>query len=459
MSKVNKTHAQWSNRFAYILAATGAAVGLGNIWKFPYIVGENGGGAFVLVYLFCIAIVGVPVMIAEVYLGKKGRQSPMRAVATIAKQYSVSNCWKYAGGMGVAAGYLILSFYAVIAGWACAYVLQSATGQFDNATPAQIQTGFAELTSSPLTLIGWTTFMLAITAAVVAKGLQQGLERCVRYMMPAMFILLLVIAGYSASYGDFSQALSFMFEPDFSKLTVHAVLEALGHSFFTLSLASGVMIMYGAYLPDETSIVKTSIWIAIADTLVALLAGLAIFPIVFENNLTPSAGPSLIFETLPLAFGQMPGGQIIGTVFFVMLVFAAFTSAIALIESSVAWFVEKKGYGRVASAVLSATGLWLLSLLSIFSFTGATWANFDIMSLQFSLFDVIDKLTSNIMLPLGGLLIAIFVGWKVRQNDLAAELKLPENAFKLSFILLKYVTPAIVLIVFIYMTRIINLFK
>ncbi len=454
MSEINKTHAQWSNRFAYILAATGAAVGLGNIWKFPYIMGENGGGAFVLVYLFCIAIVGIPVMIAEVYLGKSGRLSPMRAVAEVAKRYSASKAWKFAGAMGVVAGYLILSFYAVIAGWACAYILETAGGQFEQASAEQIKLSFNQLISSPASLIGWTSFMLIITAAVVAKGLQDGLEKCVRYMMPAMFVLLLVIAGYSASYGDFSQAVSFMFAPDFSKLTIHSVLEALGHSFFTLSLASGVMIMYGAYLPDNTSIVKTSIWIAIADTMVALLAGLAIFPIVFGNGLEPSAGPGLIFETLPLAFGQMPGGQFIGTVFFVMLVFAAFTSAIALIESSVAWLIEKKGFSRVAAAAFSGAGLWLLSLLTIFSFTGADWATVNVFSVDTNFFGVLDTLTSNVLLPLGGLLIAIFVGWVVKQEDLADELKLSSATFSTCVVLLKYVTPLIVFIVFLYLTGI-----
>lgn len=448
MSNTDKTHAQWSNRFAYILAATGAAVGLGNIWKFPYIMGENGGGAFVLVYLFCIAIVGIPVMIAEVYLGKTGRQSPMRALGQVAAKYAAAPAWKYAGGMGVLAGYLILSFYAVIAGWACAYVIETAQGQFINATPAEVKSSFDSLTSSAPKLIAWTSFMLLVTVAVVAKGLQKGLERCVRYMMPAMFLLLLIIAGYSASYGEFAQTLQFMFAPDFSKLTIDAVLEALGHSFFTLSLASGVMIMYGAYLPNNTSIVKTSMWIALADTMVALIAGIAIFPIVFANGLEPSAGPGLIFQTLPLAFGHMPAGQFIGSLFFIMLVFAAFTSAIALIESSVAWLVEKKGFSRITSAALSGFGLWLLSLLSVFSFTGASWAELHWFESSMNFFEIIDYLTAKIMLPLGGFFIALFVGWCVKKQDLAMELKLSSLMFLICSNLLKFISPLIILIVF-----------
>ncbi|MER2492575.1 sodium-dependent transporter [Catenovulum sediminis] len=442
-------HGQWSNRFAYILAATGAAVGLGNIWKFPYIMGENGGGAFVLVYLLCIAIIGIPVMIAEVYVGKKGRQSPMRAVAKVAKENNAHPLWQSFGAMGVLAGYLILSFYAVIAGWAFAYVFKAAGGSFVDASPEYLSDTFALFLTSPVQLICWTSVILLITVIVVAKGLQNGLEKATRFMMPGMLFLLLVIVVYSGFYGEFAHTVEFMFAPDFSKLTINSVLTALGHSFFTLSLASGVMLMYGAYLPEQTSIVKTSIWIAIADTLVALLAGLAIFPIVFANQLEPSAGPGLIFQTLPLAFGQMPAGRVIGTLFFVMLVFAAFTSAIALIESSVAWLVERRGYKRPQAAVLAGFGLWSLSLLTVFSFTGESWALVSFMGEGKTLFDLLDYLTANIMLPIGGLLIALFAGWKVHSNSFETELALAPVTYAVLRVLLKFVTPLIIILVFV----------
>ncbi|WP_440904127.1 sodium-dependent transporter [Catenovulum sp. SX2] len=441
-------HSQWSNKFTYVLAATGAAVGLGNIWKFPYIMGENGGGAFVLVYLACIALVGVPIMIAEVYLGKKGRLSPMRSVAQVAKQNSASPLWQLAGGMGVLAGYLILSFYAVVAGWACAYIFKAAAGEFNGQDATALGQTFGDFIAEPSSLLVWTSCILALTVFVVARGLQQGLEKATRFMMPAMLLLLIVIVGYSSMYGDMRATLSFMFAADFSKLTVDSVLTALGHSFFSLSLASGIMIMYGAYLPEKTSIVKTSVWIACADTLVALLAGLAIFPIVFANGLEPGAGPGLIFVTLPLAFGQMPAGQLIGTVFFVMLVFAAFTSAIALIESSVAWLVEKCGFRRVQAAIVAGIGLWILSLLSVYSFAPNTWAQTNIFGETKSYFDVLDYFASNILLPLGGLFIALFVGWKVNKTDLENELNLPQAIFQTLILLLKVITPIFIIAVF-----------
>ncbi|EWH09988.1 sodium:neurotransmitter symporter [Catenovulum agarivorans DS-2] len=446
--KQQSIHSQWSNKLTYILAATGAAVGLGNIWKFPYIMGENGGGAFVLVYLACIALVGIPIMIAEVYLGKKGRLSPMRSVAKVAQQNKASPLWQLAGGMGVLAGYLILSFYAVVAGWACAYIFKAVKGEFAGQDSQALQQTFANFISEPSSLLIWTSCILALTVFVVARGLQAGLEKATRFMMPAMLLLLIIIVAYSSLYGDMAATISFMFAPDFSKLTVESVLTALGHSFFSLSLASGIMIMYGAYLPEKTSIVKTSLWIACADTLVALLAGLAIFPIVFANGLEPGAGPGLIFVTLPLAFGQMPAGQLIGSVFFIMLVFAAFTSAIALIESSVAWLVEKCGFRRVQAAIVAGIGLWVLSLLSVYSFAPDTWATTDLFGESKSYFDVLDYFTSNILLPLGGLFIALFVGWKVNKSELASELNISQAIFQLLVLLLKVVTPIFIIAVF-----------
>ncbi len=442
------SHSQWSNRFTYILAATGAAVGLGNIWKFPYITGENGGGAFVLVYLLCIVAIGIPVMMAEVMLGKRGRKSPGNAVAVLIKEAKASKVWLLTGWLGVVAGFLILSFYAVIAGWAFAYVFKGAKGEFDNKTPEQIGVIFSSFISDPYQLMFWSALLLFITVVVVARGVQKGLEKAVTYVLPLMFVLLIFIAGYAAWYGDFNQALTFMFAPDFSKLTVAAVLEALGHSFFTLSLASGVMMMYGAYLPASTSILKTSIWIAIADTLVALIAGMAIFPIVFANGMEAGAGPGLIFQTLPIAFGKMPFGSVISTVFFIMLVFAAFTSAIALIESSVAWLVEKAGMRRWQAASISGLVLWLLGIGTIYSFTADSWAHFSVGDKSISFFDAVDYLTSNILLPLGGLFIAVFSAWVIDKQISQKELDLQGVKFKLWHKALSYLAPFAIITVF-----------
>ncbi|MEI6896678.1 MAG: sodium-dependent transporter [Psychromonas sp.] len=446
---------RWSNKYAYILAATGAAVGLGNLWKFPYIMGENGGGAFVLVYLLCILFIGIPVMMAEVAIGKRGRSTPANAASMVATESGHSSHWSIIGSMGVLAGFLILSFYVVIAGWAVAYVFYAGTGEFsaaaaDPATNAEvIGSLFGDLVSSVSQLLVWTTLIVVAVIYVLSKGVKDGLETAVTYLMPAMFILLVGIMIYSAIVGDFAAAFAFMFHVDFSRLTIEGVLIALGHAFFTLSLASGIMMVYGAYLPPGVSIAKTSIMIAIADTLVALIAGLAIYPIVFAHGLEPSAGPGLLFQALPIAFGSMPMGDFVGTLFFVMVVFAAFTSAIALLESSAAYLVERQGLTRAKASLVAGAGIWLLSLLTIFSLSGAEWTLLPFMGAGKTIFDGLDYLTANILLPLGGLLISVFVGWFMKEAVVKEEFNLSEGQFKLVMILLRYVAPIAIIFVFV----------
>ncbi|GLS90057.1 transporter [Psychromonas marina] len=446
---------RWSNKYAYILAATGAAVGLGNLWKFPYIMGENGGGAFVLVYLLCILFIGIPVMMAEVAIGKRGRSTPANAAAMVSKESGHSSHWSIIGSMGVLAGYLILSFYVVIAGWAVAYVLYGATGEF-SAAAADAETHadtigslFGNLVSSVPNLLIYTTLIVVAVVYVLSKGVKDGLETAVTYLMPAMFVLLVAIMIYSAIVGDFAAAFGFMFNIDFSKLTIEGVLVALGHAFFTLSLASGIMMVYGAYLPKGVSIAKTSIMIAIADTVVALIAGLAIYPIVFAHGLEPSAGPGLLFQALPIAFGSMPMGDVVGTLFFVMVVFAAFTSAIALLESAAAYLVERQGMSRAKASIVAGVGIWLLSLLTIFSLSGESWTLLPFMGEGKTIFDGLDYLTANILLPLGGLLISVFVGWFMKDELVKAEFNLSDGQHKLVMVLLRFVAPIAIIFVFI----------
>jgi neurotransmitter:Na+ symporter, NSS family len=454
-------HGQWSGRWAFILAATGSAVGLGNIWKFPYITGENGGGAFVLVYLLCIAIIGIPIMIAEIMLGRRGRRSPINTMRHLAFEERASNYWKYLGWMGVVAGFLILSYYSVIAGWALAYIFRTADGTFTGATADGVGSIFTELVSDPERLLAWHTIFMGLTLIVVARGVRSGLEKAVRYMMPALFVILLVMVGYAMDTDAFARGLSFLFTPDFSKLHWSSVLVALGHAFFTLSLGMGAIMVYGSYLPKKTSIVKTSIIIAGMDTLVALLAGMAIFPIVFANGLEPGSGPGLIFQTLPIAFGHMPGGAFFGTLFFILLAFAAWSSAISLIEPAVAWLVENHGFSRVSATVWSGLGSWLLGLCSIFSFN--IWS--DVTPLSFitkfehkTIFDLLDGLTANIMLPLGGLLIAIFAAWQMRRSTCQDELELRDGIlFKSWYFLIRFISPVAVVIVFLNAIGLINL--
>ncbi|MCM0612839.1 sodium-dependent transporter [Marinobacter sediminum] len=443
----------WSSRLAFILAATGSAVGLGNIWKFPYITGEHGGGAFVLVYLVCIAAVGLPIMMAEVLIGRRGGRSPVNSLRLIAERDRLKPAWRMVGAVGVLAGFLILSFYSVIGGWAVSYVGTAASGQLVGQSAEAIGAIFSGLLSDPSTLLAWHTVFMALVMVVVAKGLRGGLERAVSILMPALFVLLLIVVGYAMTTGEFGRAASFLFQPDFSKLSTSGILVALGHAFFTLSLGMAVMMAYGSYLPKNISIAKTSIAVSVIDTGVALLAGMAIFPIVFANGLEPGAGPGLIFQTLPLAFGQMPMGSLFGTLFFVLLIFAAWTSGISLLEPIVEWLEEQKGMNRTVSTLGAGIVCWALGIASILSLN--LWSDFTplgsiAMFEGKTIFDLLDFFTANILLPLGGLMVAVFAGWVMSRQAVENELSLSAPMFKLWYITVRYITPVAVATVFIY---------
>lgn len=443
-------HGQWSSRLAFILAATGSAVGLGNIWKFPYITGEYGGGAFVLVYLACVVAIGLPVMIAEVLIGRRGRQSPINTMRCLAKEAGRSRVWSLLGWTGVLAGFLILSYYSVIAGWAMAYVFKAGSGVLQGLDGAAVGSVFSALVSDPVQLVFWHSLFMLMTGLVIARGVQSGLERAVRVLMPALFALLLVLLGYALTSGGVARGFDFLFSPDLSKLSTGAILTAMGHAFFTLSLGMGAIMMYGSYLPQDASIAKTSLVIAGLDTLVALLAGMVIFPIVFANGLEPGAGPGLIFQTLPIAFGQMPWGGFFGTLFFLLLVFAAWSSAISLIEPAVAWLVENHDMGRARATLLVALSTWFLGLASVLSFSD--WAfDFSFLGAQKEngIFDILDLLTSNFMLPLGGLAMALFATWVMRRADVVEELAMGDGAgFRGWYYLARYVTPVGLVFIF-----------
>ncbi len=438
-------HGEWSSKLAFVLAATGSAVGLGNIWKFPYVTGQNGGGAFVLIYIACVAIIGVPIMMAEVMLGRRGRQSPINTMRALAVEEGRSPRWGLLGWMGVLAGFLILSFYSVIAGWSLAYVFRAASGLFDGATADFTAEVFSNLTSDPERLIAWHTIFLVMTMVVVARGVAAGLETAVRFLMPGLFVLLLLLVGYAMAEGQFVHGLRFLFEPDFGKVTPEVILVAMGQAFFSLSLGMGAIMIYGSYLPHDASIARTSLAVAGADTLVALIAGLAIFPIVFEYGLEPGSGPGLIFQTLPIAFGQMPGGAFVGALFFVLLVFAAWTSAISLVEPAVAWLVENRGHTRVYAAVVCGVLTWVVGLGTVFSFN--LWSQYTLFGKTF--FDLLDYLTANVMLPIGGLLIAVFAGWLMKARSVKEELRMDDSlGYRLWRFLVRYVTPVGVGLVF-----------
>ena len=440
-------HGMWSSRWMFILAAAGSAVGLGNIWRFPFIAGDNGGGAFILVYLLCIFLIGIPIMMAEVLMGREVRSSPINALRKLVVVSKASPAWVLIGWMGVAAGFFILSFYAVIAGWAMDYVLVTARGTFEGVTATTAAATFNTFLESPLQLMLWQTLFMIITVWIVARGVSGGLELAIRVFMPLLFVLLVLLLGYSVTTGGFGEAAEFMFRFEWERMGVEGVLAAMGQAFFTLSLGMGAIMAYGAYLPSQASVPGTVTIIALLDTVVAIAAGLVIFSIVFANGLEPGQGPGLMFITLPLAFGQMPMGTLFGTVFFVLVSFAAITSAISLLEPALAFLVEE--YNAVRSRVAISLGVitWVLGLGTVFSFN--IWADVHLIG-ERTFFDLLDFLTNNIMLPLGGLLIGLFVGWVLPRKLIAEQLELSPAVLEIWLVLVRYMAPIGVATVFIY---------
>ena len=448
-------HGQWSSRWIFILAATGSAVGLGNIWRFPYLAGENGGGAFVLVYLFCVVMMGIPIMMAEILLGRRGRKSPVNTMHTLAAEEGLNSNWYLLGWLGVIAGFIILSYYSVIAGWTIAFIFKTGMGDFIGSNADQTTAIFSELISNPVVLLFWHTIFMFLTIYVVSRGVKSGLEQAVKFLMPALFILLLIMVAYAMSTEKFFDGLSYLFIPDFESLADKNLfsdifLPALGQAFFSLSIGMGAIMIYGSYLSKESSITFNCFVIALADTSVAILAGVAIFPIVFTYGLEPSGGPGLIFISLPIAFGQMPFGTFFGSLFFILLMFAAWTSSISLLEPAVSWFVENRNMTRIKAAYIAGFIAWFLGLLTVLSFN--QWAfefTFAGSFKENGLFDIFDILTSNIMLPLGGVLVAIFTSWLMSRSSTIDELGVGDkNIYKIWRFIVRYIAPLGVIIIF-----------
>jgi len=448
-------HGQWSSRWIFILAATGSAVGLGNIWRFPYLTGENGGGAFVLVYLFCVVMMGIPIMMAEILLGRRGRKSPVNTMHTLAAEEGLNSNWYLLGWLGVIAGFIILSYYSVIAGWTIAFIFKTGMGDFIGSNADQTTAIFSELISNPVILLFWHTIFMFLTIYVVSRGVKSGLEQAVKFLMPALFILLLIMVAYAMSTEKFFDGLSYLFIPDFDSLVDKNLfsdlfLPALGQAFFSLSIGMGAIMIYGSYLSKESSITFNCFVIALADTSVAILAGVAIFPIVFTYGLEPAGGPGLIFISLPIAFGQMPFGTFFGSLFFILLMFAAWTSSISLLEPAVSWLVENRNMTRIKAAYMAGFIAWFLGLLTVLSFNH--WAfefTFAGTIKENGLFDIFDILTSNIMLPLGGVLIVIFTSWLMSRSSTIDELGVGDNnIYKIWYFIARYIAPLGVIIIF-----------
>jgi len=414
----------WSSGWTFILAAVGAAVGLGNIWKFPYVVGVSGGGAFVIIYLVCVVFVAVPILIAELWIGRRGHHSPPIAMGDVAVAAGRSRVWSVVGWMGLLVGYLIATYYSVIAGWTLAYIVKAGAG-FGGADPAAVSQQFDALLADPAAMTLWHTVFIIVALSIVGRGLHGGIETAVKFLMPALFAMLLVMIGYAVIEGDFAAAADFLFSIDFSKIDGPAVLTAIGQAFFSIGVAMGLMMAYGAYVPKQVSLTKSALIIAGADTLVALLAGLMIFPLVFANGLDPASGPGLIFRTLPTAFAGMSGGAVFGALFFLLLAFAAVTSIIAIIEPIVAYAEDKWGMRRRNGCMLFGLLAWAIGLATVFSFN--IWSHLRPLGAvkafaNINIYGLIDYFTANLLMPLGGILIALFVGWRINPVVLADEL-------------------------------------
>ncbi len=436
-----------------MLATAGSAIGLGNIWKLPYMIGVNGGSAFVIIFLLCIFLVGIPLMMTEILLGRRAQKNPLDGMNVLALEAKTSTHWKWLGGMGMVTGLLILGFYSVIGGWVLRYIGASASGAFSNITAMQSTENFNQLLASPFSLLFWHTVFMMMTMGVVARGVNSGLEKANNILIPALFSILLVLLGYSMSVGDMQAAYQFMFSLDFSKLTPTVVLSALGHAFFSLSLGMGSVMVYGSYLQKNVSIARTTIYIALADTMLGLLVGLAIYSLVFANQLEPSAGPGLIFQTLPIAFGHMPWGNLIATLFFMLVAFAAWTSAISLVEPAIAWIVENTRIRRKTAAFFLGLIIWLLGVAVVLSFN--EWKEVKIV-FGLNIFESLDKLTSTILLPLGGLFMAIFAGYFMKKDHVQDELNLAGYKFKLWQMTNNYIAPIAITAVFLYLLGVIK---
>jgi NSS family neurotransmitter:Na+ symporter len=444
MSLADAAHrSTWSNRWAFILVTIGSAVGLGNIWKFPYMAGSQGGSAFVLVYLACVLLIGLPLLMAEILIGRRGRGNPVSAMVKVAEESGAFPGWGLVGWLGVVGALLILAFYSVVAGWIVDYLVKSTSGFcVDDAGAAAA--AFAALLADPWQLALWHSVFMVLTVGVVARGVVAGIETANKVMMPGLFLILVLLTLWGAATGDMRSAWHFMFDFKPEALTPAVMLAALGHAFFSLSLGMGAIMAYGSYLDRATRIANTSLWVAAAGTLVGLLAGLAIFSLTFAYGLAPGSGPGLILETLPLAFARMPGGQIFACFFFLLVLFAAWTSSISLLEPFVAWLNERHGLHRPHAAWGTGLVVWLLGLGVCLSFN--RWAGHTLFGLN--LFELLDFLTSRIMMPLSGLAIALFVGWAMRREVVAEEMQLSPRLFACWLATVRYLAPVAIILVF-----------
>jgi neurotransmitter:Na+ symporter, NSS family len=446
-TEINNQRGFWGSRLGFILAASGSAVGLGNIWKFPYIVGQNGGGAFVLIYLVCIFVIGTPIMLAEFTLGRKTQLNPVGAF----NQIKPDSPWTGIGYMGVLAGFFILSFYGVVGGWTFAYVVKAITGSV-LAFPSPKEAGefFASFIGNTGEVIFYHALFMGTCISIVLRGVHGGIERACNILMPTLVFILVLLMFRALTLDGAMAGVAFYLTPDFSKINVDVVLIALGQAFFSLSLGMGCMITYGSYLSEKENLTSSTLYVVMFDTLIALLVGMVIFPAVFAMGLEPTEGPGLVFSVLPTVFADMPLGHGVAVIFFILLAIAAITSGISLLEVVVAYFIDQRGWKRKRAVLIVGSAIFAFGIPSGLSF--GVMADVKLWGMNF--FDHVDNIASNYLLPLGGMLTAVFVGWVWGTQNAHQEIEKHENDFAFPWaqcweFLIRYVTPVAVGIVFI----------
>ena len=442
----------WSSSFAFLLAAVGSAVGLGTIWRFSYVVGENGGGGFVLIYLLLILTISIPATVGSIVIGRSARVSPGNAFASLAN--TRKPFWHGVGWLIVLVSFAALTYFSVVASWVIAYVVQSINGSIAQITPQTAKPHFDDLLSSPNNILGFHAAFIAMNVIPVALGVRAGLEALTKLLIPLLVGLMAALIVYAIVYAEFSQGLAFLFRPDFSKIGYEAVLLAFGQALFTLGVGGSGMIAYGAYLPENVNIFKAVGIIAVADTIIAITAGLIIFPFVFEFGLAPGSGPNLIFVTLPTAFAQLPGGQFVSLAFFLLLLFAALTTSVAMLEPFVSWMAEKTGLGRTKLTIASGFLAWLIGLFSLLSFNVLSAVRplgfFPIFE-DMTIFRTLDYLVANIFLPFCAFLIILFAGWCMSEATLRQHLTTGQGTGFIFIVwrgLMRFVLPVVIIVIF-----------
>ncbi|MDR0370682.1 MAG: sodium-dependent transporter [Prevotellaceae bacterium] len=438
-----KKRISFGSKLGVVAAAAGSAVGLGNIWRFPYELGLSGGGAFLLIYILCVVLLGMPVMLSEFVIGRLGQANPAGAFRKLGSHRK----WQLVGIMGVCSSFLIMGFYVVVSGWTMEYIFQAVSNGFVNKDTAALSQAFTDFSSNTARPIGWMTLFLLLTAGIIIAGVEKGIEKSTKIMMPLLLLIIVALGLRAVTLPGGTDGLKFLFYPDFSKINSTVILNAMGQAFFSLSLGMGCMITYGSYIKKENNLGKTVVQVTSLDTVIAVLAAIAIFPAVFAFGINPGQGPTLVFITLPNIFDQMTGGYIWSILFFVLLCIAALTSTISLLEVIVACLTEEFKLSRIKAVIFSSVGIFILGICA--SLSMGVWSDVTVFGLTF--FELFDSVTAKILMPLGGILMTVFAGWALKKEAVEAELSSAGNYkvtyFKIYLFLIKYITPVAIFIV------------